>query len=190
MTLSRRILIRWVQLAALATALSLMVYVAVQQVGRQMANDPQIQFARDARAAITAGQPIESVVPAARVVIESSLAPWVTIQNDSGVVLASSGRLHGQLRSVPAGVLASVRQGGEEEVTWQPEPGVRMATVVVRSPGQPGVFVVAGRSLLETEERISTLGKLLMLAWVATLVGLLVVVTATEALVPRVDRQL
>jgi hypothetical protein len=184
MPLSRRILIRWVQLAALATALSLMVYVAVQQVGRQMANDPQIQFARDTRAAIAAGQPVESVVPATRVDIESSLAPFVTIQNDSGVVLASSGRLHGQLRSVPVGVLESVRESGEERVTWQPEPGVRMATVVVRTPGSPGVFVLAGRSLQETEIRITTLGKLLMLAWGATLVGLLVVVAATEALVP------
>ena len=57
MTLSRRILIRWVPLAALATALSLMVYVAVQQVGRQIANDPQVQIARDAQAAIAAGVP-------------------------------------------------------------------------------------------------------------------------------------
>jgi len=184
MTLSRRILIRWVQLAALATAVSLMVYVAVQQVGRQIANDPQIQISRDARAAIAAGQPVESVVPAARVDIETSLAPWVTIQNDSGVVVESSGRLHGQLRSVPGGVLESVRQNGEEQVTWQPEPGVRMATVVVRTPGSPGVFVVAGRSLRETEARISMLGKLLLVAWVATLVGLLVVVAATEALAP------
>ncbi len=184
MTLPRRIIIRWVQLAALATALSLMVYVAVQQVGRQMANDPQIQIARDASAALAAGQPAESVVPATRVDIGSSLAPFVTVQNDSGVVLASSGRLHGQLRSVPSGVLERVRQSGEERVTWQPEPGVRMATVVVRTPGSPGVFVVAGRSLRETEMRINMLGKLLMLGWVATLIGLLVVVAATEALVP------
>lgn len=184
MTLWRRILIRWVPLAALATALSLMVYVAVQQVGRQIANDPQIQIARDARAAIAAGQPVESVLPPQRVAIETSLAPWVTIQNESGAVLASSGRLHGQLRSVPTGVLASVRHEGEERVTWQPEPGVRMATAVVHAPGSPGLFVVAGRSLRESEERIGALGKLLLLAWAATLVGLLVVVAATEALVP------
>ena len=185
MTLAPRILIRWVQLSALATALCLLVYVTAQQIGRQMANDPQVQLARDARTALSAGQSLEDVVPQSQTELGTTIAPFLTIQNDSGRVLASSARLHGQLRSLPSGVLANVRQYGEESVTWQPEPGVRMATVAVRVPGPPIRFVVAGRSLDETEIRISRLGQLILFGWLATLVGLLVVVAGTEAVGSR-----
>jgi hypothetical protein len=54
---------------------------------------------------------------------------------------------------VPAGILDYVRTRGEDRVTWQPEPGVRIAAVVVHFKGtQPG-FVLAGRSLREAEVR-------------------------------------
>lgn len=185
MSFSRRILVRWVQLAALATALTLMVYIAFQQAGRQMVNDPQIQLARDAAAALSAGAPVESVVPTTQVDIEKSLAPWVTVLSDSGTVIASSGRLHGQMRSIPAGVLEHARQSGEERVTWQPEPGVRMATVMVRSAGTPTRFVLAGRSLNESESRTSQFGQLLLVGWIGTSVGLLVVVGASESFLAR-----
>jgi hypothetical protein len=185
MTLSLRILARWIQLSALATALSLMVYITAQQVGRETANDPQIQIARDARDGLAAGQPVESVVPAGEVSLERSLASWVTILDDSGAVIASSGRLHGQLHAVPIGVLDNIRSGGEGRVTWQPEPGVRMATVAERVPGPHPRFVLVGRSLDETENRISHLGWLLLLGWAGTIVGLLVVVAASEALITR-----
>jgi hypothetical protein len=181
MSLSRRVLVRWVQLAAVATPLSLMVYIAAQQIGRQMANDPQIQLAGDARAALAAGASVESVVPTAQVDIRRSLAPWVTVLNDSGTVIASSARMRGEMRSVPQGVLDHARQTGEERVTWQPEPGVRMATVLVRVGGTPTRFVLAGRSLRETESRISQLGRLLAVGWLATLAGLLIVVAASES---------
>ncbi|HZK78375.1 MAG TPA: hypothetical protein VFC35_05655, partial [Gemmatimonadaceae bacterium] len=72
-------------------------------------------------------------------------------------------------------------ESGEARVTWQPEPGVRMATVVTRNPGSSGGFIVVGRSLLETESRIQQLGTLLFLGWGATLVGLLILVTFSEA---------
>jgi hypothetical protein len=45
--------------------------------------------------------------------------------------------------------------------------------------------VVAGRSLEESEARTAAYGKLLIAGWFATLVGLLVIVTVTEAMLPR-----
>ena len=89
------------------------------------------------------------------------------------------------MRSVPQGVLDRARQTGEERVTWQPEPGVRMATVLVRASGTPTRFVLAGRSLRETESRISQLGRLLVVGWLAILVGLLIVVSASESVLAR-----
>jgi hypothetical protein len=57
-----------------------------------------------------------------------------------------------------------------------------MATVVVHN--RNGGFIVSGRSLRESEERTAAYGRLILLGWLATLTGLLVVVSATEALMP------
>jgi len=183
MSLTGRILARWLQLAALATATSMLVYLAVQQVGRQTANDPQLQIARDAATAITSGHRAENVASGPVVDIGRSLAPWITVTDDKGTILSSSARLHGDARTVPIGVLDHARASGEERVTWQPERGVRMATVVVHN--RTGGFVIAGRSLEESEARTAAYGKLILAGWFATLIGLLVIVIATEALMPQ-----
>jgi hypothetical protein len=69
------------------------------------------------------------------------------------------------------GVLDYVRKNGQDRVTWQPAPGVRMATVVV--PYKNG-FVMAGRSLTEVEKRESQVESLCGLAmlciWAATFI--------------------
>jgi hypothetical protein len=43
------------------------VYLVAQQMGRQMADEPQVQLARDAAAALAGGRPAESVVPPVQV---------------------------------------------------------------------------------------------------------------------------
>jgi hypothetical protein len=181
----RHVFLRWLPFAGLATALCLLIYLAVQQVGRQTANDPQIQIAREAKAAFASGQSVNAVIPAAQIELASSISPFISAVADDGTVIASSGRLHGQLRTVPKGVLSNVRSDGEESVTWQPEPGVRMATVVTRNPGSSGGFIVVGRSLAETESRIERIGSLLLAGWVGTLIGLIVLVGFSEALEAR-----
>ncbi len=176
----RTVFFRWLPFAGLASALCLLIYLAVQQSGRQTANDPQIQIAREAKAALAAGQSVSSVVPAGQIELATGSSPFITAVADDGTVVASTGRLHGQLRTVPKGVLENVRGGGEERVTWQPEPGVRIATVVTKNPGASGGFIVVGRSLIETEERIGSIAYLLLIGWVGTLVGLLVLVSIGE----------
>ncbi len=179
----RRIFLRWLPLAGLASALTLLIYLAVQQTGRQIANDPQIQIAREVKAALSSGQPITSVIPLGQIDLATSVSPFITAVSDDGTVVASSARLHGQLRSVPKGVLNNVRGGGEERVTWQPEPGVRLATVVTKNPGSSGGFIVVGRSLLETEDRIGRISSVLVVGWAATLVGMIILVALSESLV-------
>ena len=185
MVLLTRTFWRWLPLAFLTTALCTLVYLAVQQVGRQFADEPQVQMARDAAAALAAGRPVESVVPAVPVDFGQSLAPFVMVLDEAGAVVASSGRLGGQARVVALGVLEHVRQSGEERVTWQPEPGVRVATVVVRRIDKGAGFVVSGRALRETEERTLRIQAMVGLAWIATLVGLFVLVGAGEYLTAR-----
>jgi hypothetical protein len=178
--LLRRIFFRWAQLAVPVTGLCLLAYLLTQQSLRGSANDPQLQWARDAAVRLASGQPVDQVVPAGTIDYSRSDAPFLMVVNDTGTVVASSGRLRADLRTVPVGVFDEVRRNGEERVTWQPEHGVRMASAVVRIPGTTGGFVVAARSLRNTEERVDKLQSITLLAWLLTLGAMLVVTAITE----------
>jgi hypothetical protein len=147
---------QWLPMAVVATAICGFVYIAVQQTLRETANDPQIQMAQDAARSFASNPATEtpqSQPPVAPVDIARSLAPFLIFYDDSGKPLTSTGSLHGQIPSPPPGVFDHVRQNGEERVTWQPEPGVRIASVIVRASGPQYEFVLAGRSLREVEKR-------------------------------------
>jgi hypothetical protein len=176
----KNILKTLIPLAVVITLLSGLLYATVQQVLRMNANDPQIQIAEDTATALASGKPISSIVPNAQIDIATSLAPYVIVFDNSGKAIASSGLLHNQLPSVPSGVFDYVRQNGEDRITWQPEPGVRSATVVTRYGGaQPG-FVMAGRSLRESENRTDQLGVIIGFGWLGTLFAALVAVAFSE----------
>ncbi len=51
----------------------------------------------------------------------------------------------------------SASRVGEDRITWQPEPGIRSAVVVVHYTGATPGYVMAGRSLREVEWRIDRL---------------------------------
>jgi hypothetical protein len=167
-----RILKKWLPLAIATAGLCGLVYITIQQSLRMGANDPQIQMAEDGATALNGGVTVESILPASRVELASSLAPFVVVFDDAGKVLASSATLHGLVPAYPSGVLDYARQNGQNRVTWQPESGVRMATVVERYDKG---FVLAGRSLREVEKRESQAeslsGLALLATWVATLVA-------------------
>src|SRR5947207_14807465 len=127
----KRILFTWLMLAALASAICLLVYIVAQQTWRTSANDPQIQLARDAAAALAAGRAVETVVPRDTVDMERSLAPFLIVLDANGTVLAASAALRGNVPGVPKSVLDFVRERGEHRVTWQPIGGVRIASVIV-----------------------------------------------------------
>jgi hypothetical protein len=162
---------KWLPLAIATAGVCGLVYVTAQQGLRMGANDPQIQMAEDAASALNGGASVESVLPPTKVEIADSLAPFLMVFDDSGKVLGSSATLHGAVPAYPVGVLDSTRQQGQDRVTWQPEAGVRMATVVV--PYNQG-FVMAGRSLTEVEKRESQAelfsAAALLCIWAATLV--------------------
>jgi len=180
MPLIRTVVRRWLPLAGLASAASLLVALVAQQVYRQSADDPQIELAREAALRLAEGAAPGDVMPATRVDFAVSLAPFVMVMDDAGAIRASSGRLGRAARAMPRGVLDHARETGEERVTWQPEPGVRVASVVVRYSGAAAGFVVSGRSLRETERRIDQIERLASAAWLATLAGLLALVGVSE----------
>jgi hypothetical protein len=175
----------WLPIAVVVTALCGLVYVAVQQVLRQEANDPQIQIAEDAAAALAGGQTAQAVVPSNTIDVGQSLSPFVMVFDSTGKVIASSGQLHGQAPNLPAGVLDYVKQNGEDRLTWQPEAGVRIASVTVPYTGATSGYVLAGRSLREVEVRESQTEFYAGAVWVAALLGTLVAVAVGEFILGR-----
>lgn len=182
MHMVRNILRVFFPLAVVITLFSGMLYVAVQQVLRQSANDPQIQMAEDAASALASGKPVESVVPASVVDIAASLSPYLVVYDDAGKPIAASGLLHNQMPALPPGVFDYVRQKGEDRITWQPEPGVRSAAVVTRAGGSRPGFVLAGRSLREVENRETNMEQLLGLGWLGTLLAAFIAVSLSQVL--------
>jgi hypothetical protein len=160
---------KWLPLAILTVGACGLVYLAVQQSLRASANDPQIQMAEDAASALNSGTKAETLIPAKKVDLAISLAPFMMVFDETGNVVVSSVTLQGQNPPLPPGVLDYVKQNGEDRVTWQPENGIRVAAVIVKSNNG---FVLTGRSLLEIEKRVSQMGRLsftaVLVIWVLT----------------------
>jgi len=163
----------WLPFAVVVTALCLLAYVMVQQTLRQGANDPQIQMAEDAAAALNRGASVDSVLPKDQVDLSSSLAPFLVVYDAKGTPVAASGLLDGSAPDYPVGALEAARQSGENRVTWQPEAAIRIASVAV--PYKDG-YVVAGRNLREVEKRVAQIETMAALAWVATLAAVFAVI--------------
>lgn len=174
------VLRRWLPLAAVATVICLLVYATVQHSIRSGANDPQVQLAEDAVRALEHGEPLDAAVAGRKVDIENSLAPFVITLDSSGQPLAGSGLYRGRLLVPPNGVLEFVRAHGEERVTLQPAPGVRIASVVMRTSARPVAFVLAGRSLREAERVEQYTRIAAALAWAIALAAALVLIILGE----------
>lgn len=172
-------LLAWIPLAVLTVGLSGLVYVAVQQAHRGMADDPQIQMARDAAQALARGVAPRQLVPANHVDIATSLAPYLVIYDANRQVVAASATLHGEALVPPVGVFDAARTGGMDAITWQPEPGVRSAVVMV---AYAQGYVLAGRSLEQVELRERSLTLIVGAACVTTLAATLVATLVARAL--------
>ena len=159
----------WVGTAIIITALVFFVSVALQQVIRQSANDPQVQMAEDTATKLARGQSAQDVVPKESVDIASSLATYMIIFDANGQPIASSAKLNGRTPTIPSGVFNSVRTNGEDRITWQPQDGVRSAVVITQFKGSNSGFVLAGRSLRETERLEDNMMNLFIFNWLFVL---------------------
>ncbi len=165
---NRAILAIWLPIAFVATVLSLFIYAAAQQIYRQSANDPQAQIAEDTSALLAAGTPASVAVPNAKINIANSLAPFVIVYDNAGKVVASTAALDGVTPTVPTGVLDYARDNDMNQLTWQPQNNVRIATVVKHFDGG---YVLVGRNLREVENREDQLTAIAAASWLAAIVG-------------------
>lgn len=160
----------FIPLAVVITLLSGMVYGAGQQILRQSANDPQIQFSQDIAASLNSGNAPDAVIPPSKVDMEKSLALFIMIFDNKGNLVLSTGEISGKPPVLPPGIFDNVTRDGAERLTWQPQPDVRDATVVTKY--EKG-FVLVGRSLKEVEIREHNLMVMVGLGWFVTMIATL-----------------
>ena len=167
----------WLPFAVVITAFSMLAYASVQQVYRQNADDPQIQMAHDSAEALNDGVAVDAIVPAHKIDISTSLAPFYVIFNTAQQPISVSGLLDGQTPQLPDGVLDFTQQNGENRLTWEPKPGTRIAAVIV--PYNNG-FVLAGRNMHEVEQREAQVSLFAGVTWILAMVATLVVISFGE----------
>lgn len=154
----------WVAAAVIITIVFATTYLTLQHVGRQAANDAP------AAAAAAQLQQIGS---------DPEAGPRLELTKDSGAFLIVYGAdnhpiyttvtLHGAAPNLPIGVLDTTRAAGSDAVTWQPEPGLRMAVVTRQIAGK---VVVAGQSLAPFENTDKWTQLILAAGWLASMIVL------------------
>jgi hypothetical protein len=135
----------WFPLAIITCGLVGLIYAAAQQNYRLSANDPQVQLAYDTPAGVLNVNAID---------VHNSLAPFVITYDEKQSVIDAGGTLHGSPLVLPPRILDYVKSHGEDRFTWEPENGVRLATVVVHHKSG---YVLAARNLREVENRIDSM---------------------------------
>jgi hypothetical protein len=146
------------------TIIMALIYATVQQAYRSNANDPQTQVAYDLKDQLQKGKPVESLFRDT-LDLEKSLAVFIETYDAHGKPIQSNGYLNGKFPQLPRGVLEYVKEHGEHWVTWQPQPNVRMAMGLLKVNAGPVSYVAVGRSLKETEERVSGLVTMIFISW-------------------------
>lgn len=175
----------WLTLAIVITLTCGLIYSVAQQSLRSSANDPQIQLSEDLANAVSQGQPLPSTSPTSMVDLKKSLATFVIQYDENGIAGYSDATLDGKTPSLPDSVLTDTRQKGETRFTWEPKPGVRIASVVNHYKGQQSGFILVGRSLKEVEIREDDIKNIVLIGWLITLIVSLVAVKYLKAIGKR-----
>jgi hypothetical protein len=160
--------------AVVTTVLIMVIYISVQQNYRMDANDPQVAIANNIGTCLDNGESVQPYLAKTDVDIKNDLSPFVCLLDAKGQVVNSTATLDGHLIHLPSGLFDHVNKNGEEQVTWQPRKDVRIALVVNKVHANNIAFVAVGRSLKETELRVSNLGWICLIGWIIC-IGMLVI---------------
>ncbi len=157
------------------------IYIVIQQQLRQSANDPQIQVAKDTVFALEHGAKPNVFVAGTSIPLETSIAPFVIVYDDSGKPIVGSGNIKGVLPTPPSGVFEYTKTHGENRITWEPIVGTREAVIVLPFTAENvSGYVLAGRSLAETENRETKALQQILLVWISALIGTFIAVWMKE----------
>lgn len=151
-----------------------LIYAGLQYHIRSSANDPQIYVAENLAEDMFKNDTPSAPLNGGNVDIERSVAPFVILYDSNGRAVDGTGRINGQLPTLPRGVYDDTQKHGEDRVTWQPNANTRVAAVVRYYQNEKHAgFVLAGKNLREVEREESRLLILTAIVWSVTLVGTL-----------------
>ena len=137
------------------------------------ANQPQIEMVDSYSRQIAGGKDPATAIPSGDIDVATSLQPFVIFYDNQGRPVKGTGYLDQKLPAPPPGVFDFVRENGIEKVTWQPQPGVRLASVIRRIDGKTPGFVLAARSLRLVEEQKNVLWLVALGVWLTMMLLLI-----------------
>lgn len=133
----------WLAAAVVVTIIFASVYLTLQHTGREAVNN-----APAAAVALQLQQIGSDPAGGPRLELTKDSGTFVMLYGPDNKPIYSTVTLHGDVPNLPPGVLDTTRAGGTDAITWQPEPGLRLAVVTGYAAGK---VVVAGQSLTPFE---------------------------------------
>lgn len=100
--------------------------------------------------------------------VEKTQSSFLTVYNKDKKVVGSSGVLDENTPQLPSEFLDNTNPFVRNYFSWEPKPGVHLAGVTV-SAGNYG-YVLAGRSMSETDRHLDRLTKTVIVGWLASLI--------------------
>ncbi|PIP30287.1 hypothetical protein COX25_05450 [bacterium (Candidatus Howlettbacteria) CG23_combo_of_CG06-09_8_20_14_all_37_9] len=169
-----------IPLIGVSTLLCGIIFVAGWQNYRQGANDPQIQNVNAIADALKENKDNPPESPAERIDLAKNSNEFTIVYDSNKKIIYSNATLNGKDPVIPGGVLDTAKKKGENRITWQPKKGVRLATVVKYYSGSASGYVIAGRSLKETENRIKNLALIIGAGWLVTIAFIIISSTPND----------
>jgi len=161
-----RVVIKSTPFIGLTTLFCGLVYVSVQQVYRQTANDQPLSLAHEIVNQLSENANPVSLVSTHKMKLDKTQNPFIIILDGSEKVVASNVEMNSEIPVPPKGVFETAKKEGEFRVTWQPENKIRTAAVIQYTKNPTEYYVLAGKSLNETEKRIEQLIQFCFIFWV------------------------
>lgn len=160
----------WLAIVGVTTLVLGAAYTMAQQATRLSADDLPLTTAQVAKQELQQGSDTKDVVPTLKSDLRNDTSVFMIITDSTQHVLASSAVLDGITPLPPKGVFDYTHTHGTDRFTWEPSPGVRVATRVVAYGQAPDDgYIITGQSLKPFEDRIDTFGWISLAAWLAAL---------------------
>src|SRR5437868_3257544 len=138
----------WLAIIGVATLILGASYTMVQQSTRLSADDLPLTTAQVAKQELQSGSDAKDVVPTLKTDLSFDTSVFMIVTDSSQHVLASSAVLNGQTPLPPNGAFNFTSVHGTDHFTWQPQPGVRLATRVTKYGKAPNDgYIITGQSL-------------------------------------------
>ena len=161
----------WLAIVGSATLILGAAYAMVQQATRLAANDAPLIKAQALKDQLAQNSSSQSLVSDEKINPDQNYGIFTIITDKDGYLQASDLSIDGKTPLPPKGVLDYTKTHRQDNITWQPTSGVRLATHVesYTTNNQPAGFIITGQSLKPFEDRIGTYTALAAAAWVAVL---------------------